>query len=119
MWIWLHTYRRATAMRTEAMKIQVEYPILPDALSCCLTVCLSTSTACMGQILSAVLSFALLARGLSRISASPGTTGFFVMTLSFGFPPHAQTGKSGGQRQPFSAARKAFLTLLSSSEGKE
>jgi hypothetical protein len=67
-------------------------------------------------ILSAVLSFALLARGLSRISASPATTGFRVTIFIVGFRPQAQTGRSGGQVQPFSPARKAFLTILSSSE---
>ena len=55
-------------------------------------------------ILSATLSFALLARGLSWTSASPGTTGFRVRTFIVGFRPQAQRGKSEGQMQPFSSA---------------
>ena len=34
IWMWLHTYRRATAIKTVAMKIHVEYLIRPETSSC-------------------------------------------------------------------------------------
>lgn len=52
-------------------------------------------------ICSNTRSFALLERGLLRISSSEGSTGFLVSTFPFVFLPHTQTGKSGGQVHGF------------------
>ena len=40
------------------------------------------------------------------------------MILTWGFLPQTQTGKLGGQVQPFAAAAMAFFTILSSREWK-
>ena len=61
-------------------------------------------------------SFELFDRVLVFISSSDGTTGFLVTTIPFGFFPHTQTGKSGGQVHGFSAFRNIFLTIRSSRE---
>ena len=45
--------------------------------------------------------------------------GFLLTSFTWGFFPHTQTGKSGGQVHPLAKAARAFFTIRSSSEWKE
>ena len=49
----------------------------------------------------------------------PETMGFLLTSFTWGFFPHTQTGKSGGQVHPLAKAARAFFTIRSSSEWKE
>ena len=69
-------------------------------------------------IFSAMRSLALLARGFSSVSFSPGLIGLPVTLTMSAFLPHTQTGKSFGQVQGSALLLKISLTILSSSEWK-
>ena len=58
-------------------------------------------------------------RGFASSSAWSGRTGFLVSGRSVGSFPQMQTGKSGGQVQPFACSATKRLTMRSSSEWNE